>query len=140
MNGVSFYKIKVCLFFAVLFAFSCSGSKDNPYLYDKPGFDRGTNPVVMPNPNAPVRVAPDYYYRQPYPYYQQGYQQPYNSYGQNPYAPRYGSSAYSNPYAFSPQGGYPNYDADQYYIPPNYYGNSDYYQSNNNSSGGSIPY
>lgn len=130
---------RLCAASLFLFVFSCSS--DNPYLYDKPGFDRGTNPVVMPNPNAPVRVAPDYYYRQPYPannYYQQGYRQPYGQYP-NQYPPPYGSSSYSNPYAFSPQGNYPSYDADQYYIPPSYYGNSDYYSQgapNPNAGGG----
>lgn len=102
---------------------SCSTNKD-PYLYDRPGFDYGTRPVVLPNPATPVRVAPDYYYRQPVQpsYYQQQQQryQPYNGQGYG------GSRYYSNPYAIPPQGAYPNYDADQYYVPPTYYNNSDF--------------
>ena len=117
---------KILLVFVILFISSCS-SKD-PYLYDRTGFDYGTRPVVAANPNAPVRVAPDYYYRQPaYPQYQQpAYQQPYNQYPQQGYG---GSRNYSNPYAFPAQPAYPNYDADQYYVPPTYY-NNDSYQSN----------
>lgn len=99
----------------------------DPYLYDRPGFDYGTRPVVQGNPNNPVRVAPDYYYRQPAvrpnQYYQQRQQQyqPYNNYGYSGGGSRY----YSNPYALPPNGAYPNYDADQYYVPPTYYNNAD---------------
>lgn len=94
----------------------------DPYLYDRPGFDYGTRPVVQGNPNAPVRVSPDYYYRQPAvrpnQYYQQR-QQRYQPYNGN------GSRYYSNPYALPANGAYPNYDADQYYVPPTYYNNAD---------------
>ena len=122
----SFFNIlstaKLLTVIATLLLTSCYG--EDPYLYDRPGFDYGTRPVVAPNPRAPVRVAPDYYYRQPAQqnYYQQQQQryQPYNNQGYG------GSRYYSNPYAMPPQGAYPNYDADQYYVPPTYYNNSDY--------------
>lgn len=147
--------------------FSCSKSN---FLYDKVGFDAGTMPADK-NPNNPVKVAPDYYYRQQgnyqpnqnMPYQQQYQQQPQQqmqqqpppqqmqqqqapqpqtqqyqqqtSYVQMPYqqpqqhqyappvyqAPQPGSRFYSNPYAIPPSPYYPNYDADQYYVPPAYY-------------------
>lgn len=111
---------KLLLVFVVFCLASCSGK--DPYLYDRAGFDYGTRPIVQPNPNAPVRVAPDYYYRQPaYNSYYQQRQQNYQPYNQYPG----GSSNYSNPYAFPQHGAYPNYDADQYYVPPTYYNNAD---------------
>ena len=120
----------------MLFVFSCKG---DDYLYDKVGFDAGERPVgIRPNPSAPVKISPDYYYRQApvqQPYYQQGYapapqqqyQQQYNPYQDVPYptqaVPR--SRTYANPYAIPPSSQYPYYDADQYYVPPTYYGNED---------------
>lgn len=122
LNILSFSKLLSV--FVLLFVFACSST--DPYLYDRTGFDYGTRPVVAPNPSAPVRVAPDYYYRQPtYPQYQQPYQQPYPQQGYGAGGSRY----YSNPYAFPAQPAYPNYDADQYYVPPTYY-NNDSYQNN----------
>lgn len=124
---------RVWPFFALCilsFQISCSSS---PYLYDKTGFDPQTAVQNPPDPNGPVRVAPDYYYRQPaYPqayYYppqpQPQQQQPYmqQGYAPQPYPAQAGSRFYSNPYAFQPNGYYPNYDADQYYVPPAYYNN-----------------
>lgn len=121
----------------LLFLSSCS--KKDPYLYDRPGFDKGTMPNLPPsNDRGYVRVAPDYYYRQPQPvqqpsyppqqqYYQQqggypaqnpgGYYQPYTN--QAPPSSRF----YSNPYAIPPSNNYPYYDGDQYYVPPNAYQN-----------------
>ena len=64
-------------------------------------------------------------YQQQQPYYQQ--QQPY--YQQQQYRSPYqqnvvpGSRFYSNPYAIPPSTQYPQYDADQYYVPPTYYQN-----------------
>jgi len=113
---------------------SCS-SRD-PYLYDRPGFDADSRPVVLPNPTAPNRLPPDYYNQQqnyysspPAPYYQQPqYQQPAYRGGSSAYPqqPKYGSSYYSNPYAMPS----PQYDGDQYYVPPTYYNNTDPYQDN----------
>ena len=65
------------------------------------------------------------YYRSS-PYYQPAFPPPavHPGYGggyQYPPASRY----YSNPYASPPQNQYPYYDADQYYVPPTYYGTSD---------------
>ena len=114
---------------------SCSSE---PYLYDRPGFEAGGVPPQAQGIEGQNRVAPDYYYRQQggYPYqggqqnYQyppmqypnQGYQQPIQ-YG-SPYQvyPSAGSRYYSNPYAIPPSPYYPQYDADQYYVPPAYYG------------------
>jgi hypothetical protein len=148
------FQIFIAGFFCLLFA--CKS--DDPYLYDKVGFSAGTRPENVENPNAPAHVAPDYYYRQPTGYPQQGspqaiapqtttpqtaqtippqagyptlpyqYQQPY-------YPPQYqgsyysqaapGSRFYSNPYALPPSNYYPTYDADQYYVPPAYYQNTE---------------
>ena len=114
---------------------SCS-SKD-PYLYDRPGFDADSRPVVLPNANAPSRMPPDYYsqqpayYNAPAPYYQQNQPQPAYRGSPSAYAPQqgYGSRYYSNPYAMPQQGGSPYYDGDQYYIPPTYYPPSYYNNS-----------
>lgn len=110
----------------LFFAISCSG--EDPYLYDRPGFDEGNSPPkkYRQNPEGPTRVAPDYYYRQP-AYPPQGYapQQPYYypPQQQQYYAPQPppGSRFYSNPYAIPPTSEYPYYDADQYYVPPTSY-------------------
>lgn len=122
------------LFFAGLLMIlaACKAGNDT-YLYDKSGFDSGRRPTdVQQNPEGINRVAPDYYYRQAAPQ---------DSYGQVPvqgYAPQAnyqqpprvtpvysagGSRYYSNPYAMPPSNQYPNYDVDQYYIPPTYYNN-----------------
>ncbi|MFM7620017.1 MAG: hypothetical protein ACKO47_00225 [Alphaproteobacteria bacterium] len=123
---------------------SCSSS---PYLYDRPGFESGSVPPQEQGIEGQNRVAPDYYYRQqsPYPYqgqpqnYQPNQPYPYNQqYGQggmqsqgypppqygSPYQvyPSAGSRYYSNPYAIPASPYYPQYDADQYYVPPAYYG------------------
>ncbi len=141
-------KSKLIIFCLFLLACSCSSE---PFLYDKPGFDAGTRPNEK-NPDSPVTIAPDYYYRQP-SYNQQNYtsqqpvqyqqqmpyQQPQYYYPQQPVyyhpyppvmAPGYnnygntgGSRFYSNPYAIPASAQYPNYDADQYYVPPTYYQN-----------------
>lgn len=58
------------------------------------------------------------YYQQQQPYYQQ---QQYRSPYQQRVVP--GSRFYSNPYAIPPSTQYPQYDADQYYVPPTYYQN-----------------
>ena len=118
----------ITILFIILIA-GCS-SKD-PYLYDRAGFDPDGRPVVAPNPSTPVRVTPDYYYRQPaYPNYYQP--QPYT---QNPYQGNYGGSRYySNPYAIPSQQSYPYYDGDQYYVPPTYYNNAEPYPQNSSYS------
>ncbi len=112
----------------LFFAISCSS--EDPYLYDRPGFDEGNSPAkkYRQNPEGPARVAPDYYYRQPayppqgyapqqQPYYYPPQQQPYYA----PQQPPPGSRFYSNPYAIPPTSEYPYYDADQYYVPPTSY-------------------
>lgn len=123
----------LCLFCLVIAL--ASGCSSDQFLYDKTGFDAGQSPGIS-NPNAPVKIAPDYYYHQPN-YSQQQYQQqqaPYYYPQQSPYyypAPQNynpygnvgGSRFYSNPYAIPPANQYPNYDADQYYVPPSYSNN-----------------
>ncbi len=133
-----------CLFF------NCTSE---PFLYDKTGFEKGDRPNIS-DPEAPVKIAPDYYYRQPN-YAQQGapnpysqqfqampYQQPYynpqppQAYyyppmpAYNPYGNYGGSRFYSNPYAIIPPNQYPNYDADQYYVPPASHNNIEPQQRN----------
>ena len=71
------------------------------------------NPSQLPVPQ----------YGQPNPYYYQP--QPVQSVAPVYYAPAPASRYYSNPYAFPPQGQYPYYDGDQYYVPPTNYGTSD---------------
>jgi hypothetical protein len=146
---VNFQRFVALAFLGLLF--NC---QSDPYLYDKVGFDSGTRPVAeKPNPSAPGHIAPDYYYRQtqqaysspqgyapqssyqqPASYYpqQQQYQAPApyyqtpQQYQQQPYyGPQGGSRFYSNPYAIPPSNYYPNYDADQYYVPPAYIQNNE---------------
>jgi hypothetical protein len=130
----------VVLFGIFLIITSC---QRDPSLYDRAGFDPGTTPPQDQGFDGQNRVAPDYYYRQqsqnPYPPSQQGnypqgnypqgnypsnqgYQPP-QQYG-SPYQvyPAPGSRYYSNPYAIPASPYYPQYDADQYYVPPAYYG------------------
>ena len=68
-------------------------------------------------PPAPRYQKPYYqqnpYYHTPQPQYRSPYQR-----GVVP-----GSRFYSNPYAIPPSNQYPQYDADQYYVPPTYYQN-----------------
>lgn len=123
-------KALACFFAVSFFCCLAACGKKDPYLYDKPGFDPGAAPNNANNPNAPMKVAPDYYYRQPmYPqaapqqYYPQQQQNPYQQPGYQQQVPP-GSRYYSNPYAIPPSGGYyPQYDGDQYYVPPAYYNN-----------------
>ena len=140
---VNFQRFVALAFLCLLF--NC---QSDPYLYDKAGFDSGARPAVAKlNPNSPSRIAPDYYYRQPQAYsspqasYQQPasyypqqqqyqvpapYYQPPQQYQQQPYyAPQGGSRFYSNPYAIPASNYYPNYDADQYYVPPAYIQNNE---------------
>ncbi|OFW80280.1 MAG: hypothetical protein A2887_06080 [Alphaproteobacteria bacterium RIFCSPLOWO2_01_FULL_40_26] len=131
---IRFAKLSVAFFSVSFFLLSCSAKNQYPHLYDKTGFDQGGRPQEN-NPNTPTRIAPDYYYRQSPqahipqampPQYQQPYQQP--PYPQVPYQHPYsgspyttpGSRFYSNPYAIPPSPYYPQYDADQYYVPPAY--------------------
>jgi hypothetical protein len=140
------YTKKAPLFLAIfsimLLTISCS--KEKPYLYDKTGFDPGEQPQNSGQNGSINKIAPDYYYRQPaysnyqYPPQPQAYQQPYyppaqqyqqpNPYYYQPqnYQPQVipGSRFYSNPYAIPPSSRYPNYDADQYYVPPTQYNNN----------------
>ena len=116
---------------------SCSRDKyDNETLYNSVGFDQGS----MPNAGSgQQKIAPDYFYRQapggmgggvmPNPGYQPQYQQqmPQQQYYPPNYAsppyqvyPNAGSRFYSNPYAIPPSPYYPQYDVDQYYVPPTY--------------------
>ncbi len=143
-QNILFPKFFILLFSIFLITTSC---RSNPSLYDRAGFDPGTVPPQEPNFDGQNRLAPDYYYRQQnqnpqqqgnYPpqgnYPQANYPQgnyPQGNY-QYPPAQQYGSpyqvnSApgsryYSNPYAIPASPYYPQYDADQYYVPPAYYG------------------
>ena len=125
------------LFLNIVFLSSCSRDKyDNETLYNSVGFDQGS----MPNQGSgQQKIAPDYFYRQaqggmgggamPNPGYQPQYQQqiPQQQYYPPNYAsppyqvyPNAGSRFYSNPYAIPPSPYYPQYDVDQYYVPPTY--------------------
>ena len=82
----------------------------------------GEENIRYRNTNVPQQPAPyfqpnPYYHQVPPPVMRQGYNDGYY------YPPN--SRYYSNPYALPPRGGYPYYDADQYYVPPNSYGTSD---------------
>ena len=122
----------------IVFLSSCSRDKyDNETLYSSVGFDKGT----LPNGGlGQQKIAPDYFYRQaqggmgggyqgqgggyPPQYQQQMPQQQYYppNYASPPYQvyPNAGSRFYSNPYAIPPSPYYPQYDVDQYYVPPTY--------------------
>jgi hypothetical protein len=129
--------VKILMFLIFSFnLFSCANDKyDNEMLYNSVGFEPGS----IPNQTQGAKVAPDYYYRQtpptspygnPNPPYQQYPQQPapyQNQYYQPPYSaapyqiyPNAGSRFYSNPYAIPPSPYNPQYDVDQYYVPPTY--------------------
>lgn len=118
-----------------LFVASCASDQyEGDDLSNRIGFDSQSVPQAAP------RTAPDYYYRQnnqnaanPYgnynsqtatPYqYQQPYPQQYYvapPYVAAPYQVHPGGSSrfYSNPYAMQPPQYYPQYDSDQYYVPP----------------------
>ena len=135
-------KLKLNGFFAVCFLpliFSCTSSE---HLYDRPGFDPGTIPKEATNDGL-SKIAPDYYYHQPAPYQPQPYYSPqtpqayappqvayqpqpqyyYPPQNYQPQGQQGGSRFYSNPYAIPPATQYPNYDADQYYVPPAYVNN-----------------
>jgi hypothetical protein len=93
---------------------------------DKYSDERGE---LRNNLNSQPRQDPtNYYYQQPQvpnsyqqrqPYYYQQQQQQYAPQNYGVPASRY----YSNPYAIPPSNSYQRYDADQYYVPPNYYQN-----------------
>ncbi|NBX52935.1 MAG: hypothetical protein EBT63_04725 [Proteobacteria bacterium] len=123
-----------------LTSYSCTSRDkyDNEELYNSVGFDPGTAPKTNQNP---VKISPDYYYKQAQvgmgqqPQYQPPYQPqpqyqnpPYPSqyyppsYSSPPYQvyPNAGSRFYSNPYAIPPSPYYQQYDVDQYYVPPTY--------------------
>lgn len=119
-----------------IFLFACSSNQNSQDLVNRIGFDSQSNPQVPPQ----SRTASDYYYRQsgqnaanPYGNYSSQTATPYQY--QQPYPPQYyvappyvaapyqvypggGSRLYSNPYAVPPPQYYPQYDSDQYYVPP----------------------
>ena len=141
--------VKFCylfLFFNLAILSSCSRDKyDNEALYNSVGFDQGSLPM---SGSGQQKIAPDYFYRQgqggamggamqqggipaqyppqyqPQQQYQPQPQQQYypQTYGSAPYQvyPNAGSRFYSNPYAIPPSPYYPQYDVDQYYVPPTY--------------------
>lgn len=134
-NNFNHYLIKILIiYFSIIFLHSCGS--DDPYLYDRTGFESDGRPIVAPNPNAINTSNPSYYQPIPsygrQPSYQQNYQQPSyqqpnyqpQPYPQSGYPQQYGGSRYYNdPYAIPPSQYYPRYDSDQYYAPPNYYYN-----------------
>ena len=138
----------VFLLLNLAFLSSCARDKyDNETLYNSVGFDPGSSPNMGAGQQ---KIAPDYFYRQaqgamggayqgqggamPNAGYQQQYQQAPQQYQQMPqqyYPPNYssapyqvypnaGSRFYSNPYAIPASPYYPQYDVDQYYVPPTY--------------------
>jgi len=142
---------KSCLFGLLITQVSCfSSDYEAKDLTNRMGFDNGSA-VVQP----PVKTSQDYYYRQgngggapnnpnpygaynsqtntPYQYPQQQYYAP-SPYVAAPYQvyPGTSSRSYSNPYAIPPSQYYPQYDADQYYIPPNSVGADENRQQFNN--------
>jgi hypothetical protein len=123
---------------------------DNETLYNSVGFDQGSLPMTGQQKIAPDYFyrqaqgamggnipqqggqAPAYpqqqyqqrpQYQQP-PQYQpqppQYYPQTYGTVAPYQVYPNAGSRFYSNPYAIPPSPYYPQYDVDQYYVPPTY--------------------
>ena len=116
-----FLRIAILLFYLVLN--SCYRANDAQF-YDDVGFDSGGRPTTKAygiNAEPPVKVAPDYYYSQPY---SSQYGAPPNPYSQQQYSPS--SRSYSNPYSFQPPAQYPYYDSDRYYVPPTFYQGNEY--------------
>lgn len=112
--------IFICLL--LLFIFSCAGNnsqEERASLKEVYNQNDPTNSYYQ----APSAVQQ---YQQQYPQYQRPYQQQ-QYYQPQPYIPPTysvpASRYYSNPYAIPPSNSYQRYDADQYYVPPNYYQN-----------------
>lgn len=100
--------------FLLFASFSCvpvENSARAPKDYDNSSFQNNQGYV-------PPTYQQPYYAPQQQPYYQQPQR---SLYQQRAPASRF----YSNPYAIPPTNQYPYYDADQYYVPPTYYNNSD---------------
>jgi len=141
--------INFLFLFCLITLSSCSSDKyDNDNLYNSVGFDQGSLPMAGQQKIAPDYFyrqaqgamgagaypqggqAPSYPQQQfqPQPQYPPQYQpQPQQYYPQTygtvaPYQvyPNAGSRFYSNPYAIPPSPYYPQYDVDQYYVPPTY--------------------
>lgn len=113
--------INISFILCLIFCFSCSG---NSRLEEK----IDSRPVYSPNDptNSYYQVPSGIQQYQQNPY-QPPYQQQRQQYYQQPYVPPTyavpASRYYSNPYAIPPSTVYQRYDADQYYVPPNYYQN-----------------
>jgi hypothetical protein len=127
-------------FCILLAASSCAGDGYDQFLDQSQGAPQNTNQNFYNQQPSYGHSAPPSYspYQQQVPQYQQRtpqYQQapvaPNPYYYQQPsYAPQTpsyqqggGSRYYSNPYAIPSSTRYPNYDADQYYVPPSGYNN-----------------
>ena len=116
-----------CALISLLLVFGCnSGGGNDPYMYDRIGRDnvqRNVSPYYGARPinNQPSYPNPSNRYE---PQYQQGQypQYPQRQY-QRPQAPQGGSRYYDNPYDEPPLNQRPQYDSDQYYVPPSYSNN-----------------
>lgn len=121
-------------FYALCFfglATSCAMTEEEPLTKTSQPTTYYSQPPYQPQQYQPQyqpapQQYPQQYQQQPAPYYYPPQQQQQPAYYQP--APRYqqpqgGSRYYSNPYAIPPSSQYPNYDADQYYVPPTYYNN-----------------
>ncbi len=130
--------LRFLAFCALLLAFSCAGDGYDQFLDQPQVAPQNTNQNFYNQQPSYGHSAPPSYnpYRQQAPAYQQAPQYQQAPTAPNPYyyqQPRYnqpapsyqqgGSRYYSNPYAIPPSAGYPNYDADQYYVPPSNYNN-----------------
>lgn len=113
-------KITVNLAFILCLVFSYSCAKD-PYSQERSELRKVYNPNDPTNAYYQVPSGIQQYQQAPY------IQQPQQQYYQQPYVPPTyavpASRYYSNPYAIPPSTAYQRYDADQYYVPPNYYQN-----------------
>lgn len=142
--------IKFLIIFVLAILQSCASDKyDNDSLYSSVGFDQGSMPMqgqqkiapdyfyrqaqgtigggAYPQGGPPAypqqQFQPQQYQGQPQyqpPQPQQYYPQTYGSVAPYQVYPNAGSRFYSNPYAIPPSPYYPQYDVDQYYVPPTY--------------------
>ena len=142
--------INLLLVFCLAILSSCSSDKyDNDNLYSSVGFDQGSLPMagqqkIAPDyfyrqaqgamgaggypqggqapayPQQQYQAQPQYPQQQYQPQPQQYYPQTYGSVAPYQVYPNAGSRFYSNPYAIPPSPYYPQYDVDQYYVPPTY--------------------
>lgn len=113
--------INISSILCLIMCFSCSSNSNLEERLDSRKIYNSNDPT-----NSYYQVPSAVQQYQQTPYQQTPYQQQMPQYYQPYVPPTYAVPAsryYSNPYAIPPSTVYQRYDADQYYVPPNYYQN-----------------